>query len=119
MAQEQTAALSQTLTVVDDVNSVNRAQATLAQELEGPCPANLTPGTFPGYDCGNGPPTSATQRKAAEVAVAKAKAQLGAAEHYCLMLLSRLKNGDAGKYILKRSNCEVSPGPPPRDSPGP
>ncbi len=90
------------------MNAVSRAQEEYAQAVERPCPANLTPGTFPGYTCGDSHLT-ATQVKRAKDAVSKAKARLEADEQMCASLIGALKNGKAGKYILKQSNCEVSP----------
>lgn len=118
-AQQQTAALRQLQVVLNDVNAVSSAQEEYAQDVQLPCPANLTPGTFPGYDCGGRPRLTASQLQQAKDAISKAKAQLAADERKCLSFIGELKNGKAGRYIVKKSSCEVSPGPAPRDSPAP
>ena len=116
-AQQQTAALRQVQVIVNDLNALSRTEETYSQDVQSPCPANLTPGTFPGYNCGQRPPLTPSQLQQAKDSIPKARAQLADDERKCQSLLSELKDGKAGKYILKQSNCEPPLPPAPRDSP--
>ena len=93
-----------------------------------PCPANLTPGTFPGYDCGGGGGLTAAQLNQAKHLISQAKIRLEAAEQECVVLVSQLKDGvvtvaqlkgsKPGKqYRLDKASCEAALPPVPSDSP--
>jgi len=117
-AQQQRAALGQVQHVIDDANALSRAQEEYAQDKQSPCPANLTPGTFPGYNCGQRPPLTTSQLRQAKDAIPKARSDLAAAERKCLLLIGELKNGKADGIRLRRSNCEVAVPSAQGDSPG-
>jgi hypothetical protein len=117
-AQQQKAAFGHVQDVIDDANALSRAQEEYAQDVQSPCPANLTPGTFPGYNCGQRPPLSTTQLRQAKDAIPMARSDLAAAERKCLLLVGELKNGKADGLRLRKSNCEVAVPPAQGDSPG-
>src|SRR5271163_2266678 len=72
--QQQTEALRQVQTVIRDANAVDRAEGEYAEDVSAPCPSNLTPGTFPGYDCGGPAPLTPSQLRQVKSAIPKAKA---------------------------------------------
>jgi hypothetical protein len=116
-AQQQTAVQQQLQTVINGVNTLSREQGTYAQDVQRPCPANLTPGTFPGYNCGPSPLLTASQLKRARQAIAKAKARLTADERMCQSMMGGMENDRSGKYPPNKSTCEVPLPPVPTDSP--
>jgi len=104
-AQQQTAALAQVDKVTNDVNSLAQAQEWYNQSVAPPCPANLTPGTFPGYTCGGNPATPATQLAQMKQQITKATTRLAVDSQRCITLVHALPNGEARGLHVSDSLC--------------
>jgi hypothetical protein len=92
------------------------AQENYAQGIAAPCPANLTPGTFPGYDCGN-TPLSPKQIGQAKEALSRAKSRLVADEAKCVVSVRNLQGQRVRGVVAKKAYCLPMVPPMPTDSP--
>jgi len=105
--QNQTAALVEVQTITNDANAFDRAQGVYAQDVQQPCPANMSlTGRTVVPTCGQPQDLSAAQLAHDKAAIATAKTKLAAAERKCLVLLGTLRDGRADQYILQKHNCQ-------------
>ena len=116
LAQRQADVIQQTQKVTDEANALIYAQEEYVQGVAKPCPANLTPGSFPGYDCGNSPFTPRQIRQAMD-AISKAKSQLAAEEAKCVVSVDNLHGQRVRGVVAKKAYCLPTVPSMPTDSP--
>jgi hypothetical protein len=111
LAQRQADVIQQIQKVTEDVNPVTLAQGEYAEGVSRPCPANLTPGTFPGYDCTNSGFTPKEARQAMD-AISRAKSRLAADEAKCVLAVANLHGARVHGVVVKKAYCLPTVPPP-------